>query len=292
MSTTTIGLPPATTRASPGRALIWAWRNKTIVAGTLILLALLGVAILAPWLAGDPLQFEPINRLKRPSEEFWFGTDQFGRDVYSRVVYGTRISLIVGFSVAVLATTVGLVLGVLCGYYRAVDAIVMRFMDGMMAIPAILLAIALITLMKASLVIVIAAISIPEIPRVVRLVRSVVLSIRARPYIEAAIASGTRNVRIMVRHILPNTVAPLIVQATYVCASAILTEAGLSFLGAGTPPEIPSWGNVMSLGRTYFQIAPWIIFFPGVLLAIMVLAVNLVGEGLRDTLDPRIARRM
>jgi peptide/nickel transport system permease protein len=292
MTTTTIGLPPATARTSPNRALVWAWRNKTIVAGTLILLALLGVAILAPWLAGDPLQFEPINRLKRPSEEFWFGTDQFGRDVYSRVVYGTRISLIVGFSVAVLATAIGLVLGVVCGYYRAVDAIVMRIMDGMMAIPAILLAIALITLMKASLVIVIAAISIPEIPRVVRLVRSVVLSVRARPYIEAAIASGTRNVRIMVRHILPNTVAPLIVQATYVCASAILTEAGLSFLGAGTPPEIPSWGNVISLGRTFFQIAPWIIFFPGVLLAITVLAINLVGDGLRDTLDPRIARRM
>jgi peptide/nickel transport system permease protein len=290
MTTTTIGLPPATTRPSSG--LIWAWRNKTIIGGTLILLALLGIAILAPWLAGDPLQFEPINRLKRPSEQFWFGTDQFGRDVYSRVVYGTRISLIVGFSVAVLATAVGLVLGVVCGYYRGVDAIVMRIMDGMMAIPAILLAIALITLMKASLVIVIVAISIPEIPRVVRLVRSVVLSVRARPYIEAAIASGTRNARIMVRHILPNTVAPLIVQATYVCASAILTEAGLSFLGAGTPPEIPSWGNVISLGRTFFQIAPWIIFFPGVLLAITVLAVNLVGDGLRDTLDPRIARRM
>lgn len=292
MATTTIDSPSANTQASAGRALIWAWRNKTIVAGTLILLALLGIAILAPWLAGDPLQFEPINRLKRPSEEFWFGTDQFGRDVYSRVVYGTRISLIVGFSVAVLATAAGLVLGVVCGYYRRVDAIVMRIMDGMMAIPAILLAIALITLMKASLVIVIVAISIPEIPRVVRLVRSVVLSVRARPYIEAAIASGTRNARIMVRHILPNTVAPLIVQATYVCASAILTEAGLSFLGAGTPPEIPSWGNVISLGRTFFQIAPWIIFFPGVLLAITVLAINLVGDGLRDTLDPRIARRM
>jgi peptide/nickel transport system permease protein len=292
MATTTIDLSPATTRPSSGRALTWAWRNKTIIGGTLILLALLGVAILAPWLAGDPLQFEPINRLKRPSEEFWFGTDQFGRDVYSRVVYGTRISLIVGFSVAVLATAIGLVLGVLCGYYRSVDAIVMRIMDGMMAIPAILLAIALITLMKASLLIVIVAISIAEIPRVVRLVRSVVLSVRARPYIEAAIASGTRNARIMVRHILPNTVAPLIVQATYVCASAILTEAGLSFLGAGTPPEIPSWGNVISLGRTFFQIAPWIIFFPGILLAITVLAINLVGDGLRDMLDPRIARRM
>jgi peptide/nickel transport system permease protein len=292
MATTTINAPAATSRLSRDGALGWAWRNRTIVGGALILLALLGMAILAPWLAGDPLQFEPINRLKRPGEQFWFGTDRFGRDVYSRAVYGTRISLIVGFSVAVLATAAGLALGVLCGYYKRVDAFVMRIMDGMMAIPAILLAIALITLMKASLTIVIIAISIPEIPRVVRLVRSVVLSVRARPYIEAAIASGTRNTKIMLRHILPNTVAPLIVQATYVCASAILAEAGLSFLGVGMPPEIPSWGNIISDGRTFFQIAPWIIFFPGVLLAITVLAINLVGDGLRDTLDPRIARRM
>ncbi|MGE3914505.1 MAG: ABC transporter permease [Hyphomicrobiaceae bacterium] len=270
----------------------WAGRHKTIVGGVLILLVLVVVAVAAPWLAGDPLQFEPTNRLKRPSAEFWLGTDQFGRDVYSRVVHGTRISLVVGLSVAVLATGLGLVIGVLCGYYRRVDGIVMRIMDGMMAIPSILLAIALITLMKASLLIVIVAITIPEIPRVVRLVRSVVLSVRARPFIDAAIASGTRNGRIMVRHILPNTIAPLIVQATYVCASAILTEAGLSFLGAGTPPEIPSWGNVISLGRTFFQIAPWIIFFPGLCLAITVLAINLVGDGLRDMLDPRIARRM
>lgn len=281
-------------KASRTSADIWSWasRHKTIVAGMIILLALVVVALVAPWLSGDPLQFEPTNRLKRPSEAFWFGTDQFGRDVYSRVIHGARISLVVGLSVALLATTIGLVLGVLCGYYRQVDAVVMRIMDGMMAIPAILLAIALITLMKASLLIVIVAISVPEIPRVVRLVRSVVLSIRARPFIDAAVASGTRNLTIMVRHILPNTVAPLVVQATYVCASAILTEAGLSFLGAGTPPEIPSWGNVISLGRTYFQIAPWIIFFPGILLAITVLAINLVGDGLRDMLDPRIARRM
>jgi peptide/nickel transport system permease protein len=292
MVTTTDTLPDLKARNRANSFRVWAARHKTIVAGGVILLVLVIVALVAPLLAGDPLQFEPTNRLKRPSEGFWFGTDQFGRDVYSRVVYGTRISLIVGLSVAVLATISGLVLGVLCGYYRRVDAIVMRVMDGMMAIPAILLAIALITLMKASLLIVIVAITIPEIPRVVRLVRSVVLSVRARPYIDAAVASGTRNLTIMVRHILPNTVAPLVVQATYVCASAILTEAGLSFLGAGTPPEIPSWGNVISLGRTYFQIAPWIIFFPGILLAITVLAINLVGDGLRDMLDPRIARRM
>lgn len=292
MATMTAGPTAATGRSPRKGVLTWARRNKTIVGGTLILLTLVVIAILAPWLAGDPLQFEPTNRLKRPSETFWFGTDQFGRDVYSRVIYGTRISLIIGLCVAVLATFVGLVVGVLCGFYKTVDTILMRLMDGMMAIPAILLAIALITLMKASLLIVIIAISIPEIPRVARLVRSVVLSVRGRPYIEAAISSGTRNWRIMVRHILPNTVAPLIVQATYVCASAILTEAGLSFLGAGTPPEIPSWGNIISLGRTFFQIAPWIIFFPGLCLAITVLAINLVGDGLRDTLDPRISRRM
>jgi peptide/nickel transport system permease protein len=292
MATTTSSTPVALHRTSSRSAFAWARRNKTIVGGALILIALLAVALFAPWLAGDPLQFEPTNRLKRPSEQFWFGTDQLGRDVYSRVIYGSRISLIIGFSVAILATVVGLVVGVLCGFYKRVDTVLMRLMDGMMAIPAILLAIALITLMKAGLVIVIIAISIPEIPRVARLVRSVVLAVRSRPYIEAAISSGTRNFRIMVRHILPNTIAPLIVQATYVCASAILTEAGLSFLGAGTPPEIPSWGNIISTGRTFFQISPWIMFFPGVLLAITVLAINLVGDGLRDTLDPRISRRM
>ena len=274
------------------RTLDWIRRNPTIVVGSAVLGLFVAVALLAPWIASDPLSFDPLNRLKRPSAEFWFGTDQFGRDVYSRVVYGTRISLIVGVSVAVVATVTGLLVGVLCGYYRRLDDIVMRVMDGLMAIPAILLAIALITLMKASLLIVIIAISIPEIPRVVRLVRSVVLSVRGLPYIEAAVASGTRSRIIMTRHILPSTVAPLVVQSTYVCASAILIEAGLSFLGAGTPPEIPSWGNVISTGRAFFQISPWIIFFPGLMLAIAVLAINLVGDGLRVPLDPRIARRM
>jgi peptide/nickel transport system permease protein len=285
-------IPIALPAAPPSPRFDWIRRHPTIVIGSAILSLFVVIAMLAPWMAGDPLNFEPLNRLKRPSAEFWFGTDQFGRDVYSRVVYGTRISLTVGLSVAVIATAIGLVIGVLCGYYRRVDDTVMRVMDGLMAIPAILLAIALITLMKASLLIVIVAISIPEIPRVVRLVRSVVLTVRELPYIDAAIASGTTTRLIMTRHILPSTVAPLIVQATYVCAAAILTEAGLSFLGAGTPPEIPSWGNVISMGRTYFQLAPWIIFFPGVMLAIVVLAINLVGDGLRDSLDPRIARRM
>ena len=288
-STTNSTLTPF---SAGGRTLSWLRRNPTIVAGSAILLFFVIIALIAPWIAGDPLGFDPLFRLKRPSAEFWFGTDQLGRDVFSRVVFGTRISLIVGVSVAVAATAIGLLIGVLCGYYRRVDEIVMRIMDGMMAIPAILLAIALITLMKANLLIVIVAISIPEIPRVVRLVRSVVLSVRGLPYIEAAVSTGTRNWRIMSRHILPSTVAPLIVQATYVCSAAVLTEAGLSFLGAGTPPEIPSWGNVIATGRAYFQLAPWIIFFPGLMLALAVLAINLVGDGLRDSLDPRIARRL
>ena len=274
------------------RMLSWLRRNPTIIAGSAILVFFVVIALIAPWIAGDPLGFDPLARLKRPSAEFWFGTDQLGRDVFSRVVFGTRISLIVGVSVAMIATVIGLLIGVLCGYYRRVDEIVMRIMDGMMAIPAILLAIALITLMKASLLIVVIAISIPEIPRVVRLVRSVVLSVRGLPYIEAAVSTGTRELRIMSRHILPSTIAPLIVQATYVCSAAVLTEAGLSFLGAGTPPDIPSWGNVIATGRAYFQLAPWIIFFPGLMLALAVLAINLVGDGLRDSLDPRIARRL
>ena len=198
----------------------------------------------------------------------------------------------VGGIVALISTVVGLVIGLLAGYVRWVDAIIMRVMDGLMAIPGVLLAIALISLAGASLTNVIIAISIPEIPRVVRLVRSVVLTIREQPYVEAAISVGSPLSKILFKHILPNTVAPLIVQATYVCASAVVIEAILSFLGAGTPPEIPSWGNIMAEGRTYFQIAPWIIFFPGVMLAITVLAVNVLGDGLRDSLDPRIARRM
>ena len=287
-----ITVPTIASAPAGGRAFDWMRRNPTVVIGSAILAFFVVVAFIAPWIAGDPLGFDPLHRLKRPSAQYWFGTDQLGRDVYSRVVYGTRISLIVGISVAGIATAIGLAIGLLCGYFRPVDNVLMRVMDGMMAIPAILLAIALITLMKASLLIVIVAISIPEIPRVARLVRSVVLSVRELPYIEAAVSNGTRSARILVRHILPSTVAPLIVQATYVCSAAVLTEAALSFLGAGTPPEIPSWGNVIATGRVYFQLSPWIIFFPGLMLAIAILAINLVGDGLRDLLDPRIARRL
>jgi peptide/nickel transport system permease protein len=250
------------------------------------------MTLAAPLIAGDPFRQTPINRLRPPSERYWFGTDQYGRDVFSRTVYGARVSLIVGFGVAVLSSLIGLAIGLVCGYFRRIDGIVMRAMDGIMAIPSILLAIALITLTRPGLGIVIVAILIPEVPRVVRVVRSVVLSIRSQPYIESAIAGGTRNTKLLARHILPNTLAPLIVQATYVCASAMLIEAGLSFLGAGVPPEIPSWGNIIAQGRTFFQIAPWSILIPGAFLAATVLAVNMLGDGLRDRLDPRLARRL
>lgn len=267
-------------------------RNPTIALGTLLLVVLVTMAIAAPLIASDPFRQAPINRLRVPSERFWFGTDQFGRDVFSRTIYGSRVSLIVGFVVAVLASVIGLALGLVCGYFKRIDAILMRVMDGIMAIPSILLAIALITLSRPGLGIVIVAILVPEVPRVVRVVRSIVLSIRAQPYVESAIAGGTRNAKLLVRHILPNTLAPLIVQATYVCASAMLIEAGLSFLGAGVPPEIPSWGNIIAQGRTFFQIAPWTILIPGAFLAATVLAVNMLGDGLRDRLDPRLARRL
>jgi peptide/nickel transport system permease protein len=267
-------------------------RNPTIALGALLLAVLLAMAIAAPLIASDPFRQAPINRLRAPSERFWFGTDQFGRDVFSRTVYGARVSLIVGFVVAALASVIGLALGLICGYFKRIDAVMMRAMDGIMAIPSILLAIALITLSRPGLGIVIVAILVPEVPRVVRVVRSIVLSIRAQPYVESAIAGGTRNTKLLVRHILPNTLAPLIVQATYVCASAMLIEAGLSFLGAGVPPEIPSWGNIIAQGRTFFQIAPWTILIPGAFLAATVLAVNMLGDGLRDRLDPRLARRL
>lgn len=267
-------------------------RNNAVVWGGSLLLVMVLIALIWPFFTAAPTDQNVMYRLKPPTADYWFGTDFLGRDVFVRVIHGARISLVVGISVAVVATVIGLVTGLVSGYVRWLDAIIMRVMDGLMAIPAILLAIAMIAISGATLTTVVVAITIPEIPRVVRLVRSVVLTVREEPYVEAAIAAGTRMVPILARHILPNTIAPLIVQATYICGSAMITESILGFLGAGIPPEIPSWGNIMSEGRTYFQLTPWIIFFPGIALALTVLAVNIVGDGLRDTLDPRIARRM
>lgn len=269
-----------------------ALRNSGVFWGAMILCVMALIALIGPFFAGDPLALSPTTRLKPPSAEWLLGTDFLGRDVFARVVNGARISLVIGLSVAGVAIGLGLFIGLVAGYMRAFDAVIMRVMDGLMSIPAILLAIALISLSGANLTTVIIAIVIPEIPRVVRLVRAVVLTVREEPYVEAAITAGTRTPVILRRHVLPNTIAPLIVQATYICGSAMLTEAILGFLGAGIPPEIPSWGNIMSEGRTYFQISPWIIFYPGIALALTVLAVNVLGDGLRDTLDPRIARKM
>jgi peptide/nickel transport system permease protein len=268
-------------------------RHPTAIAGAIVLLLMVLVAIFAPWLGTiDPQALSPIRRLKPIGGEFWFGTDMLGRDVYSRVIYGSRVSLTVGLSVALLATSVGLAIGLVTGYMRRLDAVMMRVMDGLMSIPSVLLAIALISLTRASLENVVMAIALTEVPRVVRLVRSLVLTLREQPYVEAAIASGTRLPAILLRHILPNTMAPLLVQATYICASAMITEAILSFIGAGTPPNIPSWGNIMAEARSLIQVAPTILLFPGIFLSLTVLSVNLLGDGMRDALDPRLARRI
>jgi len=297
MNATTFAAPPiATTRSvSPTwkRFLDAFRRHPTALVGGLILVGMVAIATLAPWLGTiDPQAVAPIKRLKPPSADFWFGTDMLGRDVYSRVVYGARVSLVVGLAVALFSTLLGSAIGLVTGYVRWLDAMVMRVMDGLMSIPSVLLAIALMALTRASIGNVVAAITLAEIPRVVRLVRSLVLTLREQPYVEAAIAAGTTLPRILVRHVLPNIVAPLLVQATYVCGSAMITEAILSFIGAGTPPNIPSWGNIMAEGRGLIQIAAYLIIFPGICLSLTVLAVNLLGDGMRDALDPRLARRL
>jgi peptide/nickel transport system permease protein len=259
-----------------------------LIAGGLTLLLIVLAAAFAPlWWTGDPLQMRPIQRLRAPSLQAWFGTDHFGRDIYTRTIYGARVSLAVGAAVSLLSLVLGTTLGLVIGFHRRLDTVMMRVMDGVMAIPAILLALALMALMRASVRNVIIALLVPEIPRVTRVVRASVLSLREHLMVEGARALGVGTPRVLVRYILPALVAPLLVQGTYICASAILVEAYLSFLGAGTPPVIPSWGNIMAEGRSYVQLAFWIILFPGIFLAATVLAINLVGDGLRDALDVR-----
>ncbi len=294
----------APTRPTVARRML---RNRSILVGGAMLALVVLMAILAPLLGTtDPAQVEPVLRNKRPGtvstvrnadgsqrvRTHWMGTDSLGRDVYSRVVYGARVSLMVGVTVALISASIGLVIGVVSGYLRRLDAVVMRIMDGLMSIPAILLAIGLVSISRAGLRAVILAIVIPEVPRVVRLVRSVVLSIREEPYVEAAVALGARTPALLVRHVMPNTVTPLIVQATFICASAILIEATLSFLGVGIPPETPTWGNIMAEGRTLFRLFPHNVLFPGLFLAVTVLAVNMLGDGLRDMLDPRTRKQL
>ncbi len=283
-------LPPVKLR---GRVGTFVHRHPTIVLGGALVAVMIGIAIFAPWLATvDPTALAPAKRLRPPSEIYWFGTDMLGRDIYSRVMYGARISLIVGFSVALVASVAGTLVGVISGFVRVLDAVLMRVMDGLMSIPSLLLAIALMALTRASVHNVIIAISVAEFPRVSRLIRGVVLSLREEPYVDAAIASGTRVPVIIWRHIIPNTLAPLMVNATFICASAMITESILSFIGAGTPPTVPSWGNIMAEGRALWQVKPYVVFFPAVFLCVTVLAVNLLGDGMRDALDPRLAKRL
>jgi len=297
---------PAVVTKKPGlvRRLL---RNWSVLIGGAMVLAIALIGVSAPLLtSADPSAINPSNRNKLPGYETTerndegqkitrtahMGTDSLGRDVYARVVYGARVSLLIGLSAAVVSVAAGLLIGLVSGYFRWLDAVVMRIMDGLMAIPAILLAIALVSLSGASLLTVIVAIAIPEIPRVVRLVRAIVLSIREEPYVEAAISVGTPTPKVLWRHVLPNTIAPLIVQATFIAGSAILAEAILSFLGVGLPPEIPTWGNIMAEGRTSFQVVPHNIYYPAIFLTLTVLAINMLGDGLRDTLDPRMSKRI
>ena len=275
------------------RAPTFALRHPVLVAGSFLLALMIALALFAPWIVPhDPTEMNVIQRLKPPSAEFPLGTDALGRDILSRTLYGARVSLLVGVSVALFSALTGIVIGTMAGFNRLADKIIMRFMDGMMAIPGILLAVALMTLIHASIATVVIAIALPEIPRVVRLVRSLVLTIREQPYIQAAQAMGTRLPLVLLRHVIPNLLTPLIVQASFIWASAMIFEAYLSFLGAGTPPEVPSWGNMMAEGRSVVQLAFGMILYPGIFLGLTVLAVNLVGDGLRDLLDPRIAKKL
>jgi peptide/nickel transport system permease protein len=301
-------LAPAADVPAPSKPTIWRKlrRNPSVVIGSAIVLVMIIIGLIAPLIAtADPTAINPAARNRLPMAEssyrlddgtrktmvHYMGTDTLGRDVYSRVVYGAQVSIFIGVSVAVISVVIGLIIGMLAGYFRWLDSIIMRIMDGLMAIPAILLAIALVSLSRAGILTVIIAIVVPEIPRVVRLVRSVVLSVREEPYVEAAITVGTPTLPLLIRHILPNTLAPLIVQGTFICASAILVEAILSFLGIGIPPQIPTWGNIMAEGRQVFRLFPHNILYPGIFLALTVLAVNMLGDGLRDTLDPKMEKR-
>ena len=274
-------------------ALPAGWRlGAGPVIAALVLVAIVALALLAPLVVPhDPMTMDAVQRLKGPSETYPLGTDAYGRDVLSRVVTGGRISLLIGIGAAVVSVLIGLLIGLVSGFFRTADAIIMRVMDSLMAIPSILLAIALVALNGPSIWSVMAAITIPEIPRVVRLVRSVVLSAREEPYVEAAIALGSSMPKILWQHLMPNTLAPLTVQGTYICASAILTEAILSFLGAGVSTEIPTWGNIMAEGRVYFQLKPSLIFWPGLMLSLCILSINLLGDTARDVLDPRLKKR-
>lgn len=264
-------------------------RRREAVAGGVIMLLMLVVALAAPWLAThEPTRLNPIDRLRPPGQAHWFGSDDFGRDVYSQVIYGARISLLVGGMVMVFSSLAGIILGLAAGYYRMLDNLLMRITDGLMAFPGIVLAIALMASLGPQVANVVIALSVVYMPRMARLIRSAVLVAREMPYVEAAKALGAPDRRITLQHILPNCIPPLIVQGTFIFAYSVLAEATLSFLGVGAPPYIPSWGNVISGGRLFIREAPWISLFPGIAIVITCLGLNLFGDGLRDALDPRL----
>ncbi len=267
-------------------------KNPNMLGGLIVLSVMIAISALAGFIDRiDPYLLDPFARLQSMSADHWFGTDNAGRDIYSRTVHGGRISLVVGFLVAFTVSLVGAAIGLTVGYFRRVDEVVMRFMDGVMAFPSLLLALALIAALGASFWNIIIVISVVDTPRMVRVVRGSVLSVREMDFVTAANALGAKAPRIMALHIMPNIMAPVIIQATFVFASAMLTEAALSFLGAGINPETPTWGNIIGQGRTFFQRAIWIMIFPGVFLSLTVLSINLVGDGLRDALDPKLRRR-
>lgn len=265
-------------------------RQPMMLTSVLILTTFAVIAVFSPLLTSDPAHLNPLQRLKPPSAAHWFGTDHVGRSVLARTLWGTQVSLSIGISVAFVTTITGVTIGVFAGYLRLADGIIMRIMDAVMAVPALLLAIALVATVGSSPVVLITAISVPEIPRMARMVRASVLVLREQPFVEASITCGGRTHTVLIRHILPAAAGPVMVQATYVFASAMILEAILSFLGAGTPPHVPSWGNMMAEGRQYLQIAPWIVAFPAICLSAVVLAVNLLGDGLRDMLDPALSK--
>lgn len=285
--------PPSTAAPSRWRAALRVLRTDRVMLLSLaLLLLLIAVSVFAPLLAAhDPAALTPRKRLQGMSTDYWLGTDSLGRDLFARILYGGRLSITLALLVAASSVALGLVLGIVAGYFRRLDAPIMRLMDGVMAIPGLLLAIAMVALGGAQISTMVLAIAIPEVPRIARLVRSVVLSVREEPYVEAAFGMGSSVPSVLVRHILPSTINPLVVQATFVCAAAILTEAVLGFLGLGFPPEVPSLGSIIAEGRPYFQRAPWIILFPGTFLALLILAINMFGDALRDRLDPRLARK-
>jgi peptide/nickel transport system permease protein len=275
----------------PRRRALWLVRlvrRRATVIGLVLLAVTTAVGLLAPLIAGDPLRMEVAARLTPPGGAYWFGTDDVGRDVWSRVVYGARLSLLVGTAVVLYSFAIGLACGLAAGYWRALDNPVMRVMDGLMAFPAIILAIALMASLGPKVSNVIIAIGTVYAPRVARIVRGSVLVIRETTYVEAARALGASDAVIVTRHVLPNCLSPVIVQGSFVFAAAVLTEAALSFLGVGVPPYVPSWGNILSEGRLYLQQAPWLVLYPGAAIMVTIFGLNLLGDGLRDLLDPRL----